>query len=413
MSKVDNLKFVIVGHVDHGKSSLIGRLLYDSNSIAADKIEELKKSSKLVGKEIEFAFLLDHLKEEREQGITIDTTQTFFKTQNREYVIIDAPGHIEFIKNMITGASQAEAAILIIDAKEKIQEQTKRHAFILSLLGIKQVMVVINKMDLVDYREDIFNELVSKLKEFLNSLNLEAIQYIPISAINGDNVSNRSSMMEWYKGESVLEILETLEGTKEDVEKTTLFPIQDVYKIDDKRISVGRLETGKLKKGDKIKVLPSCQETTVKTIEKFMENCEEALSGESIGITTESPVFLERGNIICSNDNDFIITDCFKASLFWMNNQSLKLNEKMTIKCATQEVQCELKEITRKINSSTLNYIDDDLKTLNNLEVGDVILKTKKPLVISKFKDNKAIGRFVIVKDNNICAGGIITNIDR
>ena len=236
MTDSSTLNFVIVGHVDHGKSTLIGRLLYDTDSLPSDKIEEIKKTSEGLGRKTEFAYLLDHLEEERQQGLTIDTTQVFFKTDKRCYVIIDAPGHVEFVKNMVTGASQAEAAILIIDVKEGIKEQTKRHAYILSLLGLNQVVVILNKMDLVDFSEGRFNEVKKGAQEFLNSINMDPLFYIPICAIKGDNIARRSERMNWYNGPTLLESLDTLKSRESAENKPLIFPIQDAYKIDDKRI---------------------------------------------------------------------------------------------------------------------------------------------------------------------------------
>ena len=226
------LNFVIVGHVDHGKSTLIGRLLYDTDSLAPDKIEEIKKASTGQGKRTEFAYLLDHLEEERKQGITIDTTQVFFKSPKRRYVIIDAPGHVEFVKNMITGASQAEAAVLIVDVKEGVQEQTRRHSYMLSLLGLNQVVVVLNKMDLVDFSEQRFNTVKAEAQKWLKSINIEAMYYIPISAIEGDNVAAKSKNMGWYTGPTFLDSLDTMKNKQPPENKPLLFPIQDVYKID-------------------------------------------------------------------------------------------------------------------------------------------------------------------------------------
>ncbi|MFV1950885.1 MAG: GTP-binding protein, partial [Nitrospinota bacterium] len=248
----NKLKIVIVGHVDHGKSTLIGRLFYDTDSLPPDKIEEIQRTCEELGREMEFAFLLDHLQEEREQGVTIDTAQTFFKTDTREYVIIDAPGHKEFLKNMITGASQAEAAVLIVDAMEGLQEQTKRHAYILDMLGLKQVVVVINKMDLVDFKEKRFEEVKSSLVTFLDSINIKPSSFIPISAKEGYNVAKKADIMGWYNGFTLLEALDTLNNQKSPVGKALQFPVQDVYKIGDKRILVGRIENGRIAKGQQV-----------------------------------------------------------------------------------------------------------------------------------------------------------------
>ena len=248
------LKFIIIGHVDHGKSTLIGRLLYDTNSLTLDKIEEIKKTSKELGRKTEFAYLLDHLEEERQQGITIDTTQVFFKTNKREYVIIDAPGHIEFVKNMITGASQAEAALLIIDANEGIKEQTKRHATIVSMLGINQLIVVINKMDLVDFNENVYSNLKNKVGNFLKTFDITAQAYIPISALKGDNITKPSENMSWYIGPTILESLNFLRNRISAKDQPLIFPVQDIYKIDHKRIAVGCIETGNIRQGQEFKI---------------------------------------------------------------------------------------------------------------------------------------------------------------
>jgi len=403
-----SLKFVIVGHVDHGKSTLIGRLLFDTGSLPPDKIEEIEKFSKNLGKETEFAFLLDHLQEEREQGLTIDTTQTFFKTKKRDYTIIDAPGHVEFVKNMITGASQAEAAILIIDVKEEIKEQTRRHANVLSMLGIEQVIVVLNKMDLINYKEKDFQNVKEKAESFLNLINIKPAHYIPVSALKGDNVAQRSGKMEWYRHPTVLEALDSFEESESLEEKTLILPIQDIYKIDQKRISVGRVESGKIKKGQKIKLLPTGRITKVKSIEKFQEEIEEAFSGENIGITLEEPLFVDRGHVVCEPEKEPNLTDRVKTNIFWMARDNLKEGETVFLKCATQEVLATIEDIKKKIDSSTLEIITEDAKEIKNLEAAEILIKTKKPIAIKKFNELEALGRFVLMRNENICAGGII-----
>jgi len=406
------LKFVIVGHVDHGKSTLIGRLLYDTNSLPVDRIEEIKKASQNLGRETEFAYLLDHLEEERQQGITIDTTQVFFKTKKKKYVIIDAPGHVEFVKNMITGASHAEAAILIIDVKEGVKEQTKRHAYILSLLGINQVIVVFNKMDLVNFEEKIFNEVKNHVQEFLNNINLNPLFYIPICAIKGENITKRSPNMDWYNGPVFLESLDMLKNKEFAEDKMLIFPIQDVYKIDDKRIAVGRIEAGIIKREEEIEVLPGQQTTKVKSIEKYLNQLDKANTGENIGITTQDSLFLKRGDIVCESQKDPIITDSFKANIFWMVQEDFNKDQKLIIRCSTQETTCKIEAIRKRINSSSLEIIEEGASTLKNLELGEVIIKTKNPIVIKDFNDVPELGRFVLVQNQNICAGGIITVIN-
>jgi len=403
------LNFVIVGHVDHGKSTLIGRLLYDTESLPPDKVEEITRASDGLGRETEFAYLLDHLEEERKQGITIDTTQVFFKTDKRRYVIIDAPGHVEFVKNMITGASQAEAAVLIVDVQEGARQQTRRHSYMLSLLGLHQVIVVLNKMDLVGFSEDRFNSVRKEVADWLASIDVTPDVYIPISAIKGENITRKSDRMPWYNGATFLESLDTLQNRPAPEEKPLLFPIQDVYKIGDKRINVGRVEAGTITTGAEVKILPTGQTTRVKSIEKFLEDTQKAVASECIGITTEDAVFLDRGNIVCTSGGEPQLTDCVKASIFWMSGQPFTKDQKLTLRCATQETTCRIENIARKIDSSTLEVIGEDADTIANLEVAEVTIKTKKPVAIRDFNDVQEMGRFVLVRDENTCAGGIIT----
>jgi sulfate adenylyltransferase large subunit len=409
---MDVLSFVIVGHVDHGKSTLIGRLLYDTDSLPPDKIEEIKKASEGMGKRTEFAYLLDHLEEERKQGITIDTTQVFFKTSKRRYVIIDAPGHVEFVKNMITGASQAEAAVLIVDVAEGVKEQTKRHSYMLSMLGLHQVVVVLNKMDLVDFAEERFDAVKKDVQKWLKSINIEPTLYIPISAIEGDNIAGKSQKMDWYTGPTFLDSLDTLQNKQPPEDKPLLFPIQDVYKITDKRINVGRVEAGVIEKGAEIKVLPGGQLTRVNSVETFLKDRDKAIASESIGMTTTDSVFLDRGNIVCLPGAEPALTDEVPANIFWMSKRDFTADQKMTIRCATQETSCKIQSINKRINSSTLEVIEENASVIKNLEVAEVIIKTKKPVAIKDFNDVQELGRFVLVHDENICAGGIITVVN-
>lgn len=410
MSTDSVLSFVIVGHVDHGKSTLIGRLLYDTDTLPPDKIEEMKKMSSQQGRETEFAYLLDHLEEERKQGITIDTTQVFFKTDRRRYVIIDAPGHVEFVKNMITGASQAEAAMLIIDAEEGVREQTKRHSYMLSMLGLKQIIVVVNKLDLVGFDKARFDEISKDADDFLTSIGAEPMMFIPIAALKGDNITTPSPRMDWYEGPTFLESLDMLENSKPAEDKALLLPVQDVYKVDDKRINAGRVEAGSISQGDKIKVLPRGLETTVKSIEKFLEMPKSAKAGECIGFVTSDSLFLERGDVVCRSGSEPVVTDTFNARIFWMSRKPLNLSEKIMLRCATQEQKCTIDKITRRINSSTLEILGEDTDTLENLEAAEVTIKTKKPIAIKNFNDVSELGRFVMVRDDDIVAGGIIVD---
>src|SRR5213082_841879 len=261
------LKVVFVGHVDHGKSTLIGRILQDTDSLPEGKVEMVKKACAAEGMEFEFAFLLDALLEEQKQNVTIDTTQIPFRTARRRYAIIDAPGHKEFLKNMITGAANADAAVLVIAASEGVREQSRRHAYLLSLLGIKQLIVVINKMDLADYSENRFNEIEAEYRKFLAELGLEARVFIPGSAKNGDNVASGSKKMKWHRGPTVLEALDLLEAQSADVDLPLRVCVQDVYRFDERRIIAGRIETGKLRVGDELVFSPANKTSKVQSIE--------------------------------------------------------------------------------------------------------------------------------------------------
>jgi sulfate adenylyltransferase large subunit len=405
-----NLKFVIIGHVDHGKSTLIGRLFFDTNSLPYDKIEEVKKASKdRDDSEIEFAFLMDHLREEREQGVTIDTAQTFFKTSKREYVIIDAPGHVEFVKNMITGASQAEAALLIVDVGEGVAEQTKRHANLISMLGLNQIIVVINKMDEIDYKEERFKEVKKDISKFFNDVKLKGDFYIPISALKGENVVTHSKLMPWYKGPTILESLDSLKNRDLPKDKSLIFPIQDVYKISGKRIAVGRVEAGYVEDGMEVKMLPDGVKIKVKSIEKFNENKNRAVAGESIGIITESPVFLQRGNILCIEGMEPITTKSFEANLIWLSKDEFDIRKRIKLRLATQEINGNIKSLKKRIDSSSLEILEENAGILKNLEIGDIVFEAKNPISITKFNDIQELGRFVLVRGNDVVAGGIIT----
>jgi len=409
--KKEQLNLVIVGHVDHGKSTLIGRLLYDTDSLASDKIEEIKTASRNLGRETEFSYLLDYLEEERSQGMTIDTTQAGFDTDKRHYVIIDAPGHVEFVKNMITGASSAEAAILIIDIKEGPREQTKRHAYILSLLGINQVIVAMNKMDLINYDQGKFNQVKKTTEEFLSSIKIEPVIYIPICAKSGENIARTSRNMEWYKGPILLKGLDTLSSREPLQDKPLIFPIQDVYKINDKRIAVGKIEAGCIEQGSKIKVLPSSQESEIKTIEKYLQSAKKACFGQAIGITTADCVTLSRGDIICESDRELALSDRFRANILWLLKPDFHKVETLTLRCSTQEVNCRIESIGERLDSSTLKIIQENSSVLKNLEVGVVIIKTEKPIAVKRFDDIQELGRFVLVLDDDTSAAGIITAI--
>jgi bifunctional enzyme CysN/CysC len=355
---------------------------------------------------------MDHLEEERSQGITIDTAQTFFKTGRRHYVIIDAPGHKEFIKNMITGASQAEAALVIVDAAEGVKEQSKRHAYLLSMLGLDQVIVVINKMDLVDYSSNRFGEVKATMENFLASLGVAPKCTIPISASKGDNVAFPSEIMAWYDGPTVLDALDSFVPKESLVNRPTRFPVQDVYKIKDKRILVGRVEAGKICKGDEIVFLPQGGKASVGSIEELWKNETEAEAGKSIGITITEPLFIERGAVGCAEGHLPIVTGSIRANIFWMSKRPYVPSDELLLRVSTQQTPVQIR-IERKIDSSTLEPITDHGNTILETEVADVSIDTRQPLAVENFNFIQELGRFVLTRGLDVVAGGVITSTAR
>ena len=401
------LPIVIVGHVDHGKSTLIGRLLYDTNCLPADKFSEIQSSSKTLGRNLEFAFVMDCFEEERSRGITIDTTQTFFKTPKRRYVIIDAPGHKEFLKNMITGSSQAEAALLIIDAFEGVRDQTRRHAYILGMLGFQQVCVLLNKIDLIHYSKDKFFELKDQATDFLNQLNIHPTFVLPISAIHGDNVAHPSEKLSWFDGPTVLQALDTFEELKVE-EKPLRLPIQDIYKIDGKKILVGRIEAGHIRKGESIYLLPEKKKVEVKIIEKFLENDVSMASfEESVGISLKGRHRVKRGQILTA-DLSPMISDKIKANVFWMDSRGYRAGEALLFRCVTQEVPCRIEKIHRKFDPASMELTEENASSIKGAEVADILIHLDEKVVVDPFNEIPEMGRFVLEKDGRPAAGGII-----
>ena len=409
----ETLKFVMVGHVDHGKSTLVGRLLTETGFITENKLQHVKKVCEDQCKGFEFAFLLDGLEEERDQGITIDVAQIFFKTKKRNYVVIDAPGHKEFLKNMISGASNADVAFLMIDAEEGIQEQTKRHAYILSLLGIKQIAIVVNKMDLVNYSEEVFNNTKAIYSQYLATIHVKPRTFIPVSAYQGDNVTKKSDKMPWYKGESILEILDNFSASDDRSKAPFRFPVQDVYKFDKRRIIAGRVESGTVSVGTEILFLPSGKSTKIRSVEKWglpagRQAPTTVQAGESTGFTMEEQIFVERGDIGCLPKQKPIVSDRFHANIFWMGNKHLEKGGKYILKVATQEVECVIESILKVINSSTLEEISKNAREVAKNEVAEIIISTKKPIAFDTFDEIPETGRFVLVSDQDVRGGGII-----
>ena len=401
------VRVVIVGHVDHGKSTLIGRLIHDLDQIPDGKLEELKKISSKRGMNFEWAFLMDALQTERNQGITIDTSQIFFKTKIRNYVLIDAPGHKEFLRNMITGASSADIAILIVDAVDGIQEQTKKHAYLLKLLGFTEIIILVNKMDIIGYDEISFQTIKNDLEIFLRLIGLNIKNCIPISARDGENINNKSKKMKWFHESNLIEVLDNV---KVQTDKSLLplrIPVQDVYKFNDKRIIVGKIETGKLSVGDEILVSPSNSKARIKSIEIWPKKQKKDFkSGECIGFTLDDNIFVERGEIISHIQNPPQLTNIFEAKIFWLSQDELKLNNQYTIKIATSEYRINFKKILKVVDTSNLSNKLDHKVEKN--DVAEVLINTVSLVTTDNFEQNSSIGRFSIFNNFEIVGGGIV-----
>lgn len=403
------LKTVFVGHVDHGKSTLIGRILHDTGSLPEGKIEEIRRACAAEGLEFEFAFLLDALLEEQKQNVTIDTTEIAFRTTRRRYAIIDAPGHKEFLKNMITGASRADAAILVISADEGVREQSRRHAYLLSMLGIKNLVVVVNKMDLVDYSETRFREIEQEYRKFLQGLALSAHTFVPASAKQGENVARASMKMKWYCAASVLEALDLLETQKRDADLPLRFCVQDVYRFDGRRIIAGRIETGTLRVGDELIFSPANKSSMVATVERWNAPSNgPAVAGDSIGITLTEQIFVERGYVASHQHETPIETNRFHADLFWIAREPLRVGHFYELRLATQQVKCQTVSIEQIMDSATLEIKSDQREQLERNEIGRLTIQTRGPLVIDNHDRIPNLGRFVIIDDGQIRGGGTI-----
>jgi bifunctional enzyme CysN/CysC len=409
----EQMNVVIVGHVDHGKSTLVGRLLADTDSLPQGKLEAVKANCARTARPFEYAFLLDALKDEQAQGITIDTARSFFKSKKRDYIIIDAPGHIEFLKNMISGAARAEAALLVIDAKEGIRENSKRHGYMMSFLGIKNVAVCVNKMDLVNYSEETFNQIKEEYTKFLNEIHLKPKHFIPIAAREGDNMVSLSKNMPWYKGVHILDCLDGFEKAAPNYAKELRMPVQDIYKFteeeDDRRIFAGRIDSGTLRVGEEVVFLPSQKRSKIATIEGFnLPKQTESFAGQSTGVTLETQIYVRRGEIMCkTSERQPHVSNKFKANIFWMGKQPLVKNKNYKLKLASQQVPVILSEIVSVLDASELSSISNKPQ-VDRHDVAECILEALKPVAFDEINNVSETGRFVIVDNYEICGGGII-----
>ncbi len=408
---MDLLRFTTAGSVDDGKSTLIGRLLYDSKSIFEDQYEAIKATSEKRGEEyVNLALLTDGLRAEREQGITIDVAYRYFATPKRKFIIADTPGHIQYTRNMVTGASTANAAIILIDARKGVIEQTMRHTYIASLLRIPHVIVCVNKMDLVDFKEEVFESIKKDYEAFASKLDITDVHFLPISALKGDNVVEQSKNMDWYKGSTLMYLLENLHIANDQNHSDARFPVQYVIRpmnneYHDYRGYAGRVAGGILKKGDAVTVLPSGFTSKIKTIELAGKELEEAFAPMSVTITLEDEIDISRGDMIVKTDNQPESTQDVEVMICWLNEKKLQVNGKYALKHSTKDVRCVVKDVQYKVNINTLEQIEED-KTVGLNDIARLTLRTTAPIVIDKYKQNRTTGSLILVDEaTNVTVG--------
>ena len=409
-AKMDLLRFTTAGSVDDGKSTLIGRLLYDSKGVFEDQLEAIRKTTeKRGGDDIDFALITDGLSAEREQGITIDVAYRYFATANRKFIIADTPGHEQYTRNMVTGASTANLAIVLIDARNGVMTQSRRHGFIASLLGIPHVTVAINKMDLVDFSETVFEKIKKDYEAFAQQVGIKELKVIPLSALKGDNVVKPSANMPWYKGPTLLEYLEKVEISRDANLNDFRFPVQTVLRPNlDYRGFAGRVASGVVKKGDKIKVLPSGFESTVKAIDIFDGEVGQAFPPMSVALRLTDEVDVSRGDMLVHPDNLPKSSNKITTELCWMVTEPLSLKKKYSIKHTTQVIKAMVTEIEYRTNINTLEKEKVDQLNLN--DIARVKIQTMKPLFYDPYSKNRNTGNFILIDEltNNTVAAGMI-----
>lgn len=413
----DLLRFITCGSVDDGKSTLIGRMLHDTKAIFEDQLAAISRDSKThgtTGEAVDLALLVDGLQSEREQGITIDVAYRYFATPKRKFIVADTPGHIQYTRNMVTGASTANLAVILIDARKGMLEQTHRHSFIASLLRIPHAVVCINKMDLVDYSEDVYNKIILEFKAFASKLEINDIKFIPISALAGDNVVDKSVNMSWYKGSTLMYHLETVHIASDHNHVDCRFPIQTVIRphtLDnqDFRGFAGRIVGGVFKAGDKVKTMPSGFISTIKNIELNGEPLAEAFSPMSITMTLEDEIDISRGDMIVSENNTPEVGQNIEILVTWMANTPLHARTKVYVKHTTNECMAMVKELKYKIDINTLHRIENTDKLEMN-DIGCISLKTSKPLFYDIYKKNRQTGSMIIIdaQTNETIGAGMI-----
>ncbi|MCO5230923.1 MAG: sulfate adenylyltransferase subunit CysN [Chitinophagales bacterium] len=398
------LRFTTAGSVDDGKSTLIGRLLYDSKSIFQDQMEAIEKASLQKGEEqVNLALLTDGLRSEREQGITIDVAYRYFSTPKRKFIIADTPGHIQYTRNMVTGASTANLAIILVDARKGIVEQTHRHSFIASLLQIPHVVVCINKMDLVDWDQETYERIVAEYKAFASRLKVKDFNFIPISALNGDNVVTRSENMSWYDGPTLLYLLETIHIGSDHNHIDCRFPVQTVIRpqkteFHDYRGFAGRIASGVFKKGDKIMALPSGFTSTIKSIDTYDGELEQAFAPMSVTITLEDEIDVSRGDMLVRENNVPQVSQDIELMVCWMSEKPLQLNGKYALMHTSKECRCIIKDIKYKIDINTLHRNETD-RTIGLNDIGRISIRTTAPLFFDSYSKNRITGSVIIIDE--------------
>jgi sulfate adenylyltransferase subunit 1 len=409
------LRFTTAGSVDDGKSTLIGRLLYDSKAIFEDQMELLKETSRQRGEEgVNLALLTDGLRSEREQGITIDVAYRYFATPKRKFIIADTPGHIQYTRNMVTGASTANLALLLVDARHGIIEQTKRHAFIASLLQIPHIAVCINKMDLIDYNQAEFDKIKSDFESFSSKLEIKDIHFIPISALDGDNVVDRSKNMDWYEGSTLMHLLENIHIGSDQNHVDCRFPVQFVVRPQSKdhpdyRGYAGRIEGGVFKPGDNVTVLPSGFTSKIKSIDTFDGEIAEAFSPMSVCITLKDNIDISRGDMLVRENNKPKVEQDIDVMICWMNEKKMIPKGKYTIRHTSQAARCIIKEVKYKMDINTLHRMEDE-KEIGLNDIGRITIRTTKPLFFDSYRRNRNTGSIILVDEatNETVAAGMV-----
>ena len=403
------MRVVIVGHVDHGKSTLVGRMFHDTGQLPDGKLEAIQEMCRKRGMPFEWAFLMDSLKAERDQGVTIDTSQIWFRHDDRQYVIIDAPGHREFIRNMVTGASNADAALLMIDADQGVRRQSRHHGYLLQLLGVRDVAVAVNKMDLVDYDEARFREIESEYRSYLDGIGVTPRRIIPISAREGDNIAQLSERMSWYDGATIIETLAEFTPPWPATGQPLRMPLQDVYKFDDRRILAGRVESGELAVGDELLFSPSNRSAQVASIESWNTDgtVTRAEAGQSIGITLDEQIFVERGEVASHVENAPVETDVFHLRLFWLADTPLQVGSRYGLKLGHRHLEATIERIERVIDVDALS--DHAAGQVTRDEIADVVLRTNQLVALDPHDELPNTGRAILYDRHLTLAGGVVS----